>query len=201
MQSLSLDALPLLISHYFWPLIRVLALLSSAPVFTDKAISSRVKIGLAAIITLLLGQNLPDSGIPLISVMGLWVGCQQVLIGVAMGLTIQLLFVAVRYAGEIIGLQMGLSFATFYDPGGGGNMPVLARILNLLAILLFLLFNGHLLMLEVLAESFQLVPISIAPLNRDAFNAIANTGSLIFQFGIALGLPVVTLLLDRKSVV
>lgn len=195
MQSLSLDALPLLISHYFWPLIRVLALLSSAPVFTDKAISSRVKIGLAAIITLLLGQNLPDSGIPLISVMGLWVGCQQVLIGVAMGLTIQLLFVAVRYAGEIIGLQMGLSFATFYDPGGGGNMPVLARILNLLAILLFLLFNGHLLMLEVLAESFQLVPISIAPLNRDAFNAIANTGSLIFQFGIALGLPVVTLLL------
>lgn len=195
MQSLSLDALPLLVSHYFWPLMRMLALFSTAPVFNDKSISARVKVGLAAIIALLLGQNLPDNAIPLISIMGLWVGCQQLLIGAAMGLTIQLLFVAVRYAGEIIGLQMGLSFAMFYDPNGGDNMPVVSRLLNLLAILLFLLFNGHLLMLEVLAESFQLLPISTAPLNREAFIVIATSGSLIFQFGIALGLPVITLLL------
>lgn len=195
MQSLSLDALPLLVSHYFWPLMRVLALFSTAPVFNDKAIGNRIKVGLAAVLALLVGQNLPNNAIPLISIMGLWVGCQQLLIGAAMGLTIQFLFVAVRYAGEIIGLQMGLSFATFYDPAGGDNIPVISRILNLLAILLFLLFNGHLLMLEVLSESFQLLPISGAPLSRDAFNAIAHTGSLVFQCGIALGLPVITLLL------
>lgn len=195
MLSLPLDSLPLLVSHYFWPLMRVLALFSTAPVFNDKAIGNRVKVGLAAIIALLIGQNLPNNAIPLISIMGLWVGCQQLLIGAAMGLTIQFLFVAVRYAGEIIGLQMGLSFATFYDPSGGDNMPVISRILNLLAILLFLLFNGHLLMLEVLSESFQLLPVSAAPLGSDAFNALARTGSLVFQSGIALGLPVITLLL------
>ncbi|UQY44198.1 flagellar type III secretion system protein FliR [Erwinia sp. PK3-005] len=195
MQSLPLDSLPLLVSHYFWPFMRVLALFSTAPVFNDKAIGNRVKVGLAAIIALLLGQNLPENTIPLISIMGLWVGCQQLLIGAAMGLTIQFLFVAVRYAGELIGLQMGLSFAMFYDPNGGDNMPVVSRILNLLAILLFLLFNGHLVMLDALGESFQMLPVSAAPLNRDAFNAIANTGSLIFHYGIALGLPVITLLL------
>ena len=195
MQSLSLDTLPLLVSHYFWPLMRILALFSTAPVFNDKAMGSRVKVALAVFIALLLGQNLPDNHIPLISIMGLWVGCQQLLIGAIMGLTIQFLFVAVRYAGEIIGLQMGLSFATFYDPSGGENMPVISRILNLLAILMFLLFNGHLLMLEVLSESFQLLPISAAPLRRDAFIALAHTGSMIFQCGIALGLPVIALLL------
>lgn len=195
MQSLPLDALPLLVSHYFWPLMRVLALISTAPVFNDKAIGNRVKVGLAAIIALLVGHNLPNSHIPLISIMGLWVGCQQLLIGAAMGLTIQFLFVAVRYAGEIIGLQMGLSFATFYDPSGGENMPVISRILNLMGILLFLLFNGHLLMLEVLIESFQLLPISAAPLNREAFIALASTAGMIFQCGIALGLPVIALLL------
>ena len=195
MQSLSLDALPLLIGHYFWPFMRVLALFSTAPVFNDKAVGNRPKVALAAIIALLLGQSLPDNSVPPISVMGLWVGCQQLLIGAAMGLTIQFLFVAVRYAGELIGLQMGLSFAMFYDPNGGDNMPVVSRILNLLAILLFLLFNGHLLMLEVLGESFQLLPISAAPLNSAAFNALAHTGSLIFYFGLALGLPIVTLLL------
>ena len=116
---------------------RVLALIGTAPVFNDKAIGNRVKVGLAAAITLLIGQNLPENTVPMISVMGLWVGCQQMLIGAAMGLTIQLIFVTVRYAGEIIGLQMGLSFATFYDPSGGENMPVVSRILNLLGILLF----------------------------------------------------------------
>ena len=195
MQSLSLDALPLLVSHYFWPFMRVLALFSTAPVFNDKALVNRVKVGLAAIIALLLGQNLPENTIPLISIMGLWVSCQQLLIGAAMGLTVQFLFVAVRYAGELIGLQMGLSFAMFYDANGGGNMPVVSRILNSLAILLFLLFNGHLVMLDALGESFQMLPISAAPLNRDAFNALANTGGLIFYYGVALGLPVITLLL------
>lgn len=195
MLTLPLDALPLLVSHYFWPLMRVLALFSTAPVFNDKAIGNRVKIGLAVSLALLLGQNLPDNTIPLISVMGLWVGCQQLLIGAAMGLTIQFLFVAVRYAGEVIGLQMGLSFATFYDPAGGDNMPVLSRILNLLAILLFFVFNGHLLMLEALLQSFQLLPVSGAPLGREAFNALAHTGSMVFQCGLALGLPVITLLL------
>ncbi|MFD1801125.1 flagellar biosynthetic protein FliR [Mixta tenebrionis] len=193
--SYSLDALPLLVSHYFWPLMRILALFSTAPVFNDKAIGVRVKVGLAALITFLIGHNLPDNSVPLFSIMGLWVGCQQMLIGAAMGLTIQMIFVAVRYAGEIIGLQMGLSFATFFDPSGGENMPVIARILNLLSILLFLLFNGHLLMLNVLAESFQLIPISTAPLSRDAFFALAQTAGLIFQCGVGLGLPVITLLL------
>ncbi|AUY23575.1 flagellar biosynthetic protein FliR [Mixta calida] len=191
----SLDALPLLVSHYFWPLMRVLALIGTAPVFNDKAIGNRVKVGLAAAITLLIGQNLPENTVPMISVMGLWVGCQQMLIGAAMGLTIQLIFVTVRYAGEIIGLQMGLSFATFYDPSGGENMPVVSRILNLLGILLFLLFNGHLLMLNALAESFQLLPISAAPLSRDAFIALPQTAGLVFQCGVGLGLPVITLLL------
>ncbi|AUX91744.1 flagellar biosynthetic protein FliR [Mixta gaviniae] len=193
--TLSLDALPLLVSHYFWPLMRVLALFSTAPVFNDKAIGNRVKVGLAALITLLIGQSLPASSVPLISVMGLWVGCQQLLIGAAMGLTIQLIFVSVRYAGEIIGLQMGLSFATFYDPSGGENMPVISRLLNLLGILLFLLFNGHLLMLNALAESFQLLPIGVAPLSRDAFIALPQAAGLVFQCGVGLGLPVITLLL------
>ena len=66
-----------------------------------------------------------------------WVALQQILIGVAVGFTMQLAFAAVAHRGTI-GLQMGLSFATFVDPGSHLNMPVLARIIDMLAMLLFL---------------------------------------------------------------
>ncbi|EBX3952675.1 flagellar biosynthetic protein FliR, partial [Salmonella enterica subsp. enterica serovar Offa] len=114
----------------------------SSPIFNEKEINKKTKIALAMILTLLVAPGLPQTQVNIFSIDALWVGIQQILIGVAMGLTIQFIFIAIRHAGEIIGLQMGLSFATFYDPSGGQNMPVISRILNLLATLLFLAFNG-----------------------------------------------------------
>ena len=95
-----------------------------------------MKIGLGGLIAILIAPTLPANTIPIISAAGLWLAIQQILIGAALGLTMQLAFAAVRLAGEVIGMQMGLSFATFFDPSGGPNMPVLA-LLNLLAMLLF----------------------------------------------------------------
>lgn len=93
----------------------------------------------------------------------MWLASQQILIGVALGLTMQFAFAAIRLAGEVIGMQMGLSFATFFDPSGGPNTPVLARLLNLLAMLLFLSFDGHLWLISLLADSFHTLPIQPAP--------------------------------------
>ncbi|MCV5961375.1 flagellar biosynthetic protein FliR, partial [Escherichia coli] len=76
-----------------------------------------------------------------------------------LGLSMQLAFASVRHAGEVIGLQMGLSFATFVDPSGGPNMPILARIFNMLTMLLFMVFDGHLWLLSVLVDTFYVVPI------------------------------------------
>lgn len=144
MLSFDTSQLSHLVSQYFWPLVRVLALISTAPVLNEKSINRKVKVGLAVMITILIAPSLPPIAIPVFSVGAIWVLMQQVLIGIAIGLTMQFAFAAIRLAGEIIGLQMGLSFATFFDPSGGPNMPVLARLLNLLAMLLFLSLNGHL---------------------------------------------------------
>lgn len=195
MLTLSIVSLYPIINQFFWPMLRVLALFTTAPLFNEKSIGKKTKIGLAVIISLLIGQNLPNSHVEIFSFSGLWVGAQQFIIGAAMGLTVQFIFVAVRNAGEIIGLQMGLSFATFFDPAAGGNMPVIARILNLLVTLLFLTFNGHLWLLNILAESFVLLPVSAAPLNADGFLALTYAAGMIFKCGLMLGLPIITLLL------
>lgn len=195
MLNLSISSLYEIINQFFWPALRVLALFTTAPIFNEKSIGKKAKVAMAVIIAMLIGQNLPESNVKIFSIPALWVGAQQFIIGAAMGLTVQLIFVAVRTAGEIIGLQMGLSFATFFDPAAGGNMPVIARILNLLVTLLFLTFNGHLWMLHILADSFILVPVSTNPLNGDGFLAVTHAAGLIFKCGLMLGLPIITLLL------
>ncbi|CAI2023495.1 flagellar biosynthesis protein FliR [Serratia ficaria] len=157
------------LSQYFWPLLRILALIGTAPVFSEKQISKKVKIGLGGLIVILIAPTLPTSNIPIFSAAGLWLAVQQILIGVALGLTMQFAFAAVRLAGEVIGMQMGLSFATFFDPSGGPNMPVLARLLNLLAMLLFLSVDGHLWLISLLADSFHTLPVQTRPLNGNGF--------------------------------
>ncbi|WP_276723434.1 flagellar biosynthetic protein FliR [Pantoea septica] len=184
-----------LLNHYFWPWLRLLALFSAAPVFSEKQPGKKVKIALAVLITLLVAPSLPAVAIPVFSAAGVWTGAKQLIIGVSIGLTIQMAFVTVRTAGEIIGLQMGLSFATFFDPAGGQNMPVLSRLLNLFVTLLFLSFNGHLWLIAIVVQSFERLPIDDAPLVRDGFYALVEHAGIIFSYGLMLGLPVVTLLL------
>ena len=90
---------------------------------------------------------------------------------------------------------MGLSFATFIDPAMGGNTSVLSRFFNILATMLFLVFNGHLWMISLLADSFHVIPVNPDPLNTTVFLTIARTGSLVFLNGLMLALPLMTFLL------
>jgi flagellar biosynthetic protein FliR len=195
MLTLGVDSFYSQVNHYLWPTIRVLALFTAAPVLSEKAFNNKAKICLAVCISLLIGQGLPQQDISLFSYLGIWVAVQQIIIGIAMGFSIQLLFVAVRTAGEIVGLQMGLSFATFFDPMNGMNMPIIARFLNLIITLLFLVFNGHLWMISVIFDSFSIFPVSTTHLNAKSFLYFVNNADIIFSYGLRLGMPIVALLL------
>jgi flagellar biosynthetic protein FliR len=180
---------------YFWPLLRVMALIMTAPILSERAIPKRVKVGLGIMITIVIAPTLPEVDVPIFSAKAIWLALQQVMIGVAIGFTMQLAFAAIRTAGELIGLQMGLSFATFVDPASHLNMPVLARIIDMLAMLLFLSFNGHLWLISLLVDTFHTLPIGGNPVNSNAFLALTRAAGLIFLNGLMLALPIITLLL------
>ena len=187
--------LVLWMGQLFWPLARMLALIMTAPLLSEKSISKRVKLGLGLMVTYVLIPTLPPVNVSIFSIGGFWLLIQQILIGVAIGFTMQFAFAAVRTAGEVIGLQMGLSFATFFDPASRLNMPVLARFLDMLAMLLFLSFNGHLWLISMVADSFQTLPIGGNLINGNAFLALTKAASLIFLNGMRLALPLITVLL------
>ena len=195
MLTITSEMLTLWLSQGFYPFIRILALLSTAPFFNEKQSIGKVRVMLAFFTVLIVSPQLPVVNIPLFSASGLWVILQQVVIGVTMGLAMQMAFAAVRHAGEVIGLQMGLSFATFFDPTGGPNMPIIARIFNLIVLLLFLSFDGHLWLIHIVVNSFDLLPIQILPLNRDGFWILVQSANHIFLNGLMLALPFITLFL------
>jgi len=196
MISFSSAQLDLWLATFIFPLARVLAFVASAPVLSNAALSPLVRLSLGLAVGLGLAPALPP--MPPISP-GSWLGIavlvQQVLIGVVLGFTLRIVFAAVDVAGELIGLQMGLSFASFYDPQTSAQTPVIAEFLGLLTTLLFLAMNGHLLMLSVLAESFKLLPVAVAPFAAKGLLALLSWAATLFSAGLMLALPVITALL------
>lgn len=184
------------LATFLWPLVRILGVLMAAPVFGHRATPTRVKIGLGVFIALILAPTLPPPpDVPVGSWQGLAILARQLLIGVAIGFVIRVAFAAADAAGEIIGLQMGLGFAAFFDPQTAGQSLVLARFLSMLAVLVFLAVNGHLLLLDVLAESFRDLPVGTAPLAATGFRNVAAFGASIFAVGLQIALPLVAIML------
>lgn len=184
------------LAAFLLPLARIMGMLASAPFFGNRAQPARIRLVAALVITVALAPALPEPpAIPAGSWIGLMVLAQQIVIGLLLGFTLRIAFAAVDLAGELIGMQMGLSFAVFYDPQHGAQTPVLSEFLGLLTTLIFLAMNGHLLMLQVLAESFRLLPIGTTPLGAGGFAVFLAWSSTLFATGLLLALPLITALL------
>jgi flagellar biosynthetic protein FliR len=196
MLSITSAQLTALLAAFVFPMARILALVSSAPVFANRGIPRRIRLGLGLALTLViapLAGPIPD--VSPSSFEGLQVLIQQIVIGTAMGLTMRMVFAAVDMAGELIGLQMGLGFATFFDPLRGNNAPVIAQTMSLLTVLFFLALNGHLLMISALAQSFAVLPIGAELFGAHAATSLVSWGAQMFAAGLTLALPVVAALL------
>jgi flagellar biosynthetic protein FliR len=120
---------------------------------------------------------------------------QQLVTGAALGLLLRIAFGALELAGDAISHLMGLSFASMIDPVNGVATPVLSQLYGMLATLVFLSFNGHLLWIEAVAESFRLLPVAAQGLAPQGLWALIGFGSELFVWGVRMALPVIAALL------
>lgn len=183
------------LTTFFWPFVRLTAFLSASPLWGHDSVPMRAKIGLAVLLAVVLGPTLPPlPAVPLVSWASLGIVIEQMVIGVAMGLTMRVIFAVVQAAGEIIGLQMGLGFATFFAPDTGTNTMILSRLLYMISLLIFLALDGHLIVLEILAASFTSLPIGQALDPAAGITLVRYAGSILAS-GLLLALPLVAALL------
>ncbi len=179
-----------------FPMARILAVVMTAPMFANRSVPRRVRLGVGLALTVVIAPLAgPIPSVSPSSYEGLVILIEQIIIGTAIGLAMAVAFAAVDAAGELIGLQMGLGFATFFDPERGTNAPVVAELMSLLAVLFFLALNGHLLVISTLAQSFAQLPIGTGLFGPTAAYNLVSWGAQIFGAGLMLALPVVAALL------
>lgn len=184
------------LAAFIFPLARILALIASAPIFGNRQIPARIKVGLAVAITILVAPTLDiPSDLDPASAQGMFVLMQQIVAGLIMGFAIRLIFTAVEMAGDLAGMQMGLGFASFYDPQNASYTPVIAQFLGIIAALVFITVDGHLYMLSALSESFRDFPISASPPSASAFRTITEWGGSMFSNALQFSLPLIGALL------
>jgi len=195
MVSFSSELLQTWIISLLWPLTRVLGVIATAPIFSDRSLPSQVKLGLGVMLTLIIVPTIPPlPAFEIFSFQGLLILVQQLIIGLAIGFSMRLVFAAISMAGQLIGMSMGLGFATFFDPQSHGQSTAITQFLWMLAALIFLSLDGHLMVVSVIAESFVTMPISLEGGGINPMK-IVTWGETIFSAGLLLAMPAVAALL------
>jgi len=117
------------------------------------------------------------------------------IIGVAIGFCMQILFDAVTMGGQLLANSMGLSFAFNVDPMHGTSTPAVGQFYTLMVTLTFLVLNGHLILVETLVDGFRTLPICTTGLTNDSLWTLVSWGTQIFSGALAVALPGITALL------
>jgi flagellar biosynthetic protein FliR len=179
-----------------WPFTSIAAMLAIAPIFGARVVPLRVRLIIALLLTWVVLPLIPPvPAIDPLSAASALVTAQQLLLGLAIGFSLQLILATLVIAGQTIAMGMGLGFAQMVDPQNGVNVPVIGQYYLVIATLLFLAMNGHLALLRVLVDSFHSVPIGIDALSREDFRAIAYWGVRMFGDAVMVALPAVAAVL------
>ena len=184
------------LSPILWPFLRVLAVFTAAPVISSRAFPIRARIALAFLIAVAAQASLPPQ--PVISLNGpdAWGAVvQQVGIGLAIGFVVRLVFAAFELAGDVVGFQMGLNFAAFFDPTLNSQSSATARFFGYLASLLFVVLNGHLMVIMAVVRSFEVFPVNQNFLEALKLMKLYGLGGELFASGFWIALPMLGMLM------
>ena len=184
------------LADFLWPFFRIGALVTAAPILGMRQVPIRFRVLLAVLITLLVMPLLPPA--PVVDALGaeaFLMAMQQLAVGLAIGFLLQLVFNALIFGGQVMAYSMGLGFAHMMDPQNGVQVPVVSQYYLILATLAFLLLNGHLVLIQLIADSFHLVPVATDGLTRAGLWELVGWGSRMFAAGVVMALPVLIALL------
>ena len=171
-------------------------MMAVAPVFSAAGFNVRTRALYAVLIAALVAPSLPAPPVEsLLSGAGVLMGIREIGVGLILGFVVQMAFGAAVFAGQAISMTMGLGFAMAVDPQNGVQVPVISQLYVIVATLLFLALDGHLLLIAAVAESYQLIPIGVAGLPAASLSAVVALGTMVFAGGILLALPALTALL------
>jgi flagellar biosynthetic protein FliR len=178
-------------------LCRVAGIFTALPLFGSKAVPTQVRVFVIFMITLVCFPALTVTPPPMpddVFSLGLLL-LREVAIGLLLGFITQVIFAAIEFSGQIIGMQMGFTIANIIDPTRGTQTQLMSVLQTLLASLLFLSLNIHHLFLGTIVDSFRIIPLGALRLNNEIINFIIQTSADVLIIGVRLAAPVMVSLL------
>lgn len=179
---------------FLWPMLRISALMVTAPVFALRAFNVRLRVLLAIVLAWLVYPMHPWPVIDPVSAAGLKEIINQVAIGAISGLILQMVVAAMVVGGQAIATSMGLSMANLMDPNMG-NVPVISQFLIVLGSLIFVGMGGHVILLGMILESFHTLPIGTSIFSPESMGLFLRWSSMMFLGAVLMSLPVMVALL------
>jgi len=181
-------------------LIRVSTILLMLPFFSARVIPVLSKAGLALIVTIILFPVLSHAMVAFpetaLGVMQLMIA--ELIIGIILGLLVQVFFEGVRMMGQLVGFQTGFAITNIIDPQSGIQASILSNLAYLVAFTIFLLLNGHHILLNAVRESFSILPVGSLSLNSVMFENLLPLYGEMFVIAIKIGAPAIATLLFTK---
>lgn len=176
---------------FFLVFARVAGLFMTAPVFNSKAISTRIKIGIAFWLSLSIMFIIPVSDVPGFSLNFLLILMSDVLLGVLIGLIANIIFAGASFAGSLMDMQMGMSVAQTFDPMVGAQVTIMERIMQYYCLLLFISVKGHHLLLGSVYESFKMFPATRTIDFTMAYMPVLDVAKQLFFMGMQVASPII----------
>jgi len=178
------------------------AVMMAAPLFAAVAVPLQVRIAAGIAIAFLCTRVTDFSAVTgdIMSVGGAVTIFTEILLGLAIGFSLQVGFAAAQIGGEFVSNAMGLGFAALNDPLSGASSPVIAQMFGLLATLVFLTCNFHLMLIELVVRSYAILPPGTAALGQSSLWDIVALGSVMFQASVTIGLPVAAMVIATQLI-
>lgn len=172
--------------------VRVLGLFTAAPIFGHVRVPAQVKIGMAVVISLMLVPLVPAPAPVVGSDILLFISAvvKEAAVGLILGFVAMLAFVAIQLAGEAADMQVGFGLASMADPLLGTHTSLIGQFQFTVATLLFLVLNGHHLLVAALVKSFSLLPLGAFAYQPVLTDRILDILVGLFVLGLSIGAPV-----------
>jgi len=178
-------------------LVRVTSFVVTSPFFAIRVVPAYVKVGLGVILAFLLFPVIDLSQMPAATGTAGFIVMviQESLVGMILGFVATLIFTAIRVAGELIDLHIGFSMASLFDPQTGANITLIGQFMYILAILLFLMLDGHHSLLMALAKSFEIIPVAGSVFEKKLAVEIVSFFTAMFLLGFKIAAPIIAVML------
>ena len=185
-----------IMAHNAWVFMRLTGFMLTAPVLSNPLVPARVRIVLLLALTILIAPLVSGKTVALaFDGAGALAVANELLLGAAIGFTVQMAFEALSFAGTMTAMSMGLGFASLVDPSRRGDEPVVGQMYQIIGLLMYLSIDGHLALLATLAESFRWLPPGQGSVAHESLWGLAALGGRIIASGVVVALPAVVALL------